>query len=159
MPWPAARDIPIVVMTAHGDRNETLEKLIKAEGVRGYVRKPFEMAEVRGLVRRILAAHKREGAGGAKIVKGEFKLDPKLRTVWVSDRLVATLSPTLAEVLRVLLEAEGPVPREVLLKSVWRDKEGSVAALEKTVQRLREELGGRDARRLQTTSSGYEIVG
>lgn len=155
----AVRDIPVVVMTAHGDRSELLERLIKSDGVRGYVRKPFELSEVRSLVRRILAQHKREGADAARVVKGEIKLDPKMRTVWIADRLVATLSPTLAEVMRVLLEADGPVSREMLLKQVWKDREPSVAALEKTIQRLREDLGARDARRLQTTSSGYELVG
>ncbi len=155
----SVRDIPVVIMTAHGDRSELLERLIKSDGVRGYVRKPFELAEVRSLVRRIVAQYKRENADASRIVKGELKLDPKMRTVWIADRLVATLSPTLAEVLKVLMEAEGPVSREALLKQVWKDKDASVAALEKTIQRLREDLGSRDARRLQTTSSGYEIVG
>jgi DNA-binding response OmpR family regulator len=104
----AVRDVPIVIMTAHGDRHELLERLIKTDGVRGYLRKPFELAEIRSLVKRILAEHKREAPDGTQLVKGELRLDVKLRTVWISDRLVSTLSPTLADVMRVLMEAQGP---------------------------------------------------
>jgi DNA-binding winged helix-turn-helix (wHTH) protein len=88
---------------------------------------------------------------------GEVRLDVKFRTVWVSDRMVATLSPMKAKVLEILLGAKGPVKREKLLQAVWGDL-SSVPALEKTIQRLREDLGD-EGRRLQTTAEGYEIVG
>ena len=71
--------------------------------------------------------------------------------------MVATLSPMKASVLQLLLESKGPVKREKILQSVWGDS-NSAAALEKTIQRLREDLGP-EGRRLQTTAEGYEIVG
>ena len=151
------KDIPIVVMTAHGDKADMLEDSIKAQGVRAYIRKPFELSELRSLVRRMLSQYPRKPAPTAQVAKGELRLDTKTRTVWSSDKLVATLAPTRADLLRVLLEASGPVARERLIKEVW-GSDGSVSALEKTIQRLRQDLG-EDARRLQTTADGYELVG
>jgi len=151
------RDIPIIVMTAHGDKADMLEHSIKAQGVRAYIRKPFELQDMRATVRRLLAQYPRKPVASAQIAKGQLRLDTKTRTVWSSDKLVATLAPTRAELLRVLLQAAGPVTREKLLKEVW-GAEGSVSALEKTVQRLRQDLG-EDAPKLLTTPDGYELVG
>ncbi|MBI3564618.1 MAG: response regulator transcription factor [Elusimicrobia bacterium] len=154
----AVRDIPIVVMTAHGDRPEMLEQTMRDQGVREYVRKPFEMTEIRGAVRRLLAQYPRKPSAPSQVAKGRVRLDVKLRTVWLDDRRVATLAPTRAEVLRLLLQAPGAVTRERLLKEVW-GADGSVAALEKTVSRLREDLGAEISPLLQTTDAGYELVG
>ena len=152
------RDIPIIVMTAHGDKADMLESSIKAQGVREYVRKPFEVAEVKGIVRRMMTQYPRKALPSSQVAKGEVRLDTKFRTVWISDKMVATLSPMKSELLRVLLEAKGPVKREKILQVVWGE-DGSPAALEKTVQRLREDLGPTGSQRLQTTTDGYELVG
>jgi DNA-binding winged helix-turn-helix (wHTH) protein len=44
-----------------------------------------------------------------------------------------------------------------LLQSVWGG-EGSDSALEKTIQRLREDFGP-EGQRIQTVAEGYELVG
>ena len=151
------RDIPIIVMTAHGDKADMLETSIRAQGVREYLRKPFEIAELKSLIKRMLSHYPRHPTTSTQLAKGAVRLDTQFRTVWVDDNRVATLSLTKAEVLKYLLEAKGPVKRDKLLAAVWGDK-GSIAALEKTIQRLREDLGPH-SERLQTTSDGYEIVG
>lgn len=151
------KDIPIIVMTAHGDKADMLEHSIKAQGMRAYLKKPFELGDIRSLVRRMLTQYPRNPVTAAEVAKGEVRLDLKFRTVWVKDRMVATLSPMKASVLQVLLETKGAVKREKLLQSVWGDKT-SVTAMEKTIQRLREDLGA-EGRRLQTTAEGYELVG
>jgi len=151
------RDIPIIVMTAHGDKADMLESSLKAQGARAYLRKPFELAEIRSLVRRMLTQYPRMPVTAAEVAKGQVRLDVKFRTLWISDRNVATLSPKKAHLLELLLTAKGAVKRETLLKEVWDDPK-AVPALEKTIQRLREDLGP-ESRRLQTTADGYEIVG
>jgi two-component system, OmpR family, phosphate regulon response regulator PhoB len=153
----ALRDIPVIVMTAHGDKADMLETSLKAQGARAYLRKPFELAEVRSLVRRMLTQYPRVPITAAEVAKGQVRLDVKFRTLWISDRNVATLSPKKARLLELLLTAKGAVKRETLLKEVWDDPK-AVPALEKTIQRLREDLG-MESRRLQTTADGYEIVG
>lgn len=151
------RDIPIIVMTAHGDKADMLESSLKAQGARAYLKKPFELSEIRSLVRRMLTQYPRAPITAAEVAKGQVRLDVKFRTLWISDRNVATLSPMKARVLEVLLTAKGAVKRETLLKDVWGDPK-AVPALEKTIQRLREDFGD-ESRRLQTTAEGYEIVG
>ena len=153
----ALRDIPIIVMTAHGDKADMLETSLKAQGARAYLRKPFELGELRSLVRRMLVQYPRVPVTATEVAKGQVRLDVKFRTVWISDRNVATLSPMKARVLELLLSAKGGVKREALLQEVWGDAKAG-AALEKTIQRLREDLGA-ESRRLQTTTEGYEIVG
>ena len=153
----ALRDIPIIVMTAHGDKADMLETSLKAQGARAYLRKPFELAELRSLVRRMLAQYPRVPVTAAQVAKGQVRLDVKFRTLWISDRNVATLSPMKARVLELLLASKGAVKRETLLQEVWGDAK-AVPALEKTIQRLREDFGA-ESRRLQTTMEGYEIVG
>lgn len=151
------KDIPIIVMTGHGDKEAMLEHSIKAQGVRAYLKKPFELKEMTALVKRMLAQYPRNPMTASEVAKGAVRLDVKFRTVWVNDRMLATLSPMKASVLQILLGSKGPVKREKLLQAVWGE-EGSVPALEKTIQRLREDLGD-EGRRLQTTAEGYEIVG
>jgi DNA-binding response OmpR family regulator len=153
----ALADIPIIVMTAHGDKASLLEQSIKTHGVRAYLKKPFEIGEIRALVRRMLSQYPRVPVTVAEVAKGEVRLDIKFRTVWIKDRMVATLSPMKASLLQALLQAKGPVKREKLLSAVWGEQ-GSIPALEKTIQRLRDDLG-QDGRRLQTTAAGYELLG
>lgn len=150
------KDIPIVVMTAHGDRTEMLESSIKAQGVRAYLRKPFEIPEFKSTVRRMLAQYPRKPVTNQQVAKGAVRLDTGLRTVWIEDRLVATLTPVKANILRLLIDAKGPVRKDKLLVAL-RDG-GTPAALEKAVSRLREDLG-EDGRRIQTCSDGYELIG
>jgi len=151
------RDIPIIVMTAHGDRPDMLETNIKAYGVREYLRKPFDIHSMKSLIKRMLTQYPRKAAPLSQVAKGVVRLDTQFRTLWVDDKMVGTLSPTKAKLLQQLIEARGPVKREKLLSAVW-GKEGSEAALEKTVQRLREDLG-EHSNRLQTAEEGYELIG
>ena len=151
------REIPVVVMTGHGDEPGMLESDIRAKGARGYVRKPFDIKSLIGMVRRLIADHPRRTI--SCLSKGAVRLDPRLRLVWIHGRLTASLSPRRAAVLRVLLEAPGAVPRNLIMKKVWGSSLHE-AALEKTIQRLREDLGSQeDGHRLQTTANGYELVG
>lgn len=151
------RDIPIIVMTAHSDKADMLESSIKAQGVREYVRKPFEIAHLKSLIKRMLIQYPRKSQAPSQVAKGVVRLDTQFRTVWINDKRVTTLSPTKADLLRVLLEAKGPVKRESLLKAVWGTG-GKNSALEKTIQRLRDDFGD-EGERIQTTGEGYELIG
>lgn len=150
------KDVPVVVMTAHGDKTDMLESSIKAHGVRAYLRKPFDIPEFKSVVRRMLAQYPRKPVTNAQVAKGAVRLDLNFRTVWIDDRLVATLSPVKASLLRLLIEAKGPVRREKL-QGALRDG-GTPSALEKAVSRLREDFGA-EGRRIQTSPDGYELIG
>lgn len=154
----SVRDIPIVVMTAHNDKSDMLENSIRANGVREYVRKPFEVKAVIALARRLISQYPRNPAPPCEVAKGEVRLDTRFRTVWISGKTIATLAPIRAAVLKELLSAKGSVKREKLMQAVWGAGDHA-GALEKTIQRLRDDLGPDGARRIQTTEDGYELIG
>ena len=152
------RDIPIVVITAHSDKADMLEQSIRAHGVREYLRKPFEIKSLISLVKRLISQYPRAPAPPSEVAKGEVRLDTRFRAVCISGQTVATLPPTRAEVLKILIEAKGAVKREKIMSAVWGAGD-HVSALEKTVQRLREDLGPEGGKRIQTTEDGYELIG
>ena len=158
MEHPDLRKIPIIVITAWGGDADAVETQLRAEGVREYIRKPLVIEDLVRLVKRILSENP-QGAlpKGTLVEKGKVRLDMSLRTLWIDDKLVATLPPKRAELLKLLLEAKGPIKREKLLKQVW-EPSAELNLLEKAIQRLREDMG--EARhRIQTTEEGYELVG
>jgi len=154
------RDIPIIVMTAFGDKEDLLERSIRAQGARAYIKKPFEIRELLSIVRRTLKETSEEGASPSegKIVKGAVRLDPKFKTVWINDQRVAILSHKRCALLKTLLQAKGSVKRKKLIQTVWGDT-GSENVLDKTIQRLRQDLGPQEGQRIQTTPDGYEVIG
>jgi DNA-binding response OmpR family regulator len=154
----AAKDIPIIVMTAYpGDAN-FVESSLKALGVLEYIRKPVDVGELLRLVRRMLADGRERSAPSFKLRKGEVRIDPRFRTVWLRDTLVATLAPKRFEVLFLLLQTKGEAAWEDILAKVWGKDGGSKNDLEKTVQRLRQDLGPEAGARVRTTRRGYELV-
>ncbi|MBI4676983.1 MAG: response regulator transcription factor [Elusimicrobia bacterium] len=155
---PVARRIPVIVVTGHADKPGMLEETIKAHGAVEYLRKPFELRELIRLAARVLAKSPGKTQAVETVQKGAVRLDIRYRTVWVGDKLLATLSPQKASLLRLLIEAAGPVRKEKILAALW-GATGRVSALEKTVQRLREDFGRVEGRRIQTAADGYELVG
>lgn len=149
--------LPIIVMTAHGDAKDKIERKVKSFGAREYVRKPFNIKDVIGLVGRTLSRQAAATTSSKNISKGGVRLELGYKTLWIEDRLVATLSPYKVKLLELLLGAKGPVHREKLILGIW-GKTGNPAVLEKLVQRLREDLG-EESRRLQTSEEGYELIG
>ena len=60
--------------------------------------------------------------------KGLVAADPVLLSVWVDDKLVGTVHNKEFAVLRVLLESEGPVKRERLMKDLgYRAEQDAIA--------------------------------
>lgn len=151
------REIPIIVMTAHGDAKDKIERQVKTFGAREYVRKPFNIKDVIGLVGRTLSQQASATTKSKCVSKGVVRLELGFKTLWIEDHLAATLSPYKVKLLELLLAAKGPVGREKLILGIW-GKNGNPAVLEKLIQRLREDLGA-ESRRLQTSEEGYELIG
>lgn len=155
---PDLRRIPVIVMTAYGGGgSRVLEQTVRALGAVEYLEKPFKVSELVRRVKQCLARHPRPAEPGRETVAGDFRLDSRLKTVRVKDKLVATLPGLRYALLAALAGAEGPMERQALLRKVWGEESGSLSALEKTVSRLRQDLGT-EAYRLKTTAEGYELV-
>ncbi len=152
---PATRDVPIIVMTAFYDTASLVESEIRKLGVIEYMRKPVRLSELVRALRR-LEPDKPAAREPAAVSKGRLRLEPTSRGVWLDDRLIATLPPTRFSALLALAEAAGPVARARLMRRVW-NRDDCESSLEKTIQRLREDLG-LAAGLLRTTDDGYELA-
>src|SRR5204862_108011 len=126
-------------------------------GVLEYIRKPIQMKELLSSVRRVLGPRSSRTAPNLQLRKGAVRIDPKFRTVWINDKLVATLPPKRFEVLFSILQHKGEVRWEAIVKNVW-GPEGTKNDREKTVQRLREDLGAGESYRIKTTPNGYALT-
>lgn len=156
---PELRAIPVIMMTAMIDDENKIEQALKQQSSVKYLRKPFHINELVDLINRTLHASPfKNRIPPSAIVKGVIRLDPKCRTIWIGDRLLATVSTKKVQLLLALLEADGAVKRSKLLEKVW-GKAGQPNTLEKTIQRLREDFGPEQCFRLVTTRDGYELVG
>lgn len=148
------KSIPVIVCTAYSNEPGLFESVIRPLGVVEYLRKPVRMEDLVRLIKRVAA-----GPGADRpppILKGSMRLDEAQCSVWADDRLVATLTRLRFSLLRELAVSKGPVDRARLMEKVW-GRGDCEAVLEKTIQRLREDLGELAAR-LRTTESGYELV-
>lgn len=150
------REVPVIVTTAFSEAPEALEAKVRPLGIVEYLRKPFQIEELVRVLRRVTQPAEARGRP-PPIRKGRFRLDPAQRTVWIDDRLIASLTDVRFAVLRELARAAGPVARAKLMRAVW-GRTGRDATLEKTIQRLRENLGAA-ADALRTTDAGYELAG
>src|SRR5579863_2253170 len=128
---PELKTLPVIVLTAMADDENKLERELKNLGSVWYVRKPFNLRELTELIRRVLKTQAAQLPAPPSVSKGALRLDPKCRTLWIQDRLIATLSPKKARLVQALLESQGPVKRLKLLEKVW-DREGEINTLEKT---------------------------
>jgi DNA-binding response OmpR family regulator len=151
----ATRDIPVIVLTAYPADANFFESEIKALSPVEYLRKPVQMEELLKVIRRVLSTRKTKPPF-AVWKRGVFRIMPEAKSVWIGGTLIASLPPKRFEVLFHLLQREGEVPWEELLRKIW-GRDGIKNDLEKTVQRLRADLGA-EGYRLSTTRGGYQLV-
>jgi len=158
-----AQDVPIVIVTGFGDEAGLLKKAVELWGAAAYLRKPVLAEDLIRTVKLILERFPRQARPAAmkplkELCKGCVRLRPESLTVWIDDRLVATLPPKEFALIECLARAPGPVPKEALLKVIGHGT-GDMNALKQTIYRLRLAFGPQESRRIKTNSGGYELVG
>lgn len=151
----ATRDIPVIVLTAYPSDVNFFESEIKALGAIEYLRKPVRNEDLVAAIKRMLGDH-RPRPTFAVWKRGVFRIMPESKSVWIGGRMIANLAPKRFEVLFHLIQSKGEVPWEELVRKIW-GRDGNKNDLEKTVQRLREDLGD-EAFRLSTTRKGYQLL-
>ena len=151
----ATRDIPIVVLTAYPADVNFFESEIKALGAVEYLRKPVRLDELVKTIKRLLSSRATK-APPSVWQRGVFRIMSETKSVWIGGTLVASLAPKRFEVLYHLLQSEGEMSSAELVLKIW-GRDGTKNDLEKTVQRLREDLG-KDGCRLSTTRNGYHLA-
>ncbi len=155
----SAREIPIIVMTSYFEDARFFESSVRTLGIVEYLKKPIDLQELKSLLRRILSQSAAHPSPEPGLRKGAVRVDAALGAVWINDRLITTLPPKRFEVLRALLESPGPAPIDKLLAKIWGADPQHRNTLEKTVERLRRDLGPVEGARIRTTAEGYELIG
>jgi len=155
-------EIPLIFMTAQ----DTIEAKLQGFniGADDYICKPYNHQELVARVQAVLRRIKKHGnVGNQSIRVGQFELFPAELKVVVDGRPSLTLTPTEAQVLRVLMSNPGQVVnRDQLLVEVWNDNENSSNIVDVYVRRLRMKLEA-DAEKPQYILSvrgiGYKFIG
>jgi DNA-binding response OmpR family regulator len=141
------------MLTAAGTIEERVDGL--SLGADDYLPKPFAFAE---LVARIRAlARRAQPATPPVLVRGDLRLDPRLRVVLRAGRRLSLTSKEMA-VLELLMAADGAVvSTEELLERGWDENADPFTNTVKvTISRLRRKLG--DPPLIETVSqAGYRI--
>jgi DNA-binding response OmpR family regulator len=136
----AARDIPIIMLTA---KSEEMDKLVGlGVGADDYVTKPFSPRELVARIRAVLRrAQRRPLQPGDVVQVGSVRINPTLRTVERNGRPV-DLTAREFDLLLFLASNPGQVfSREQLLDHVWDFHfAGDTSTVTVHVRRLREKL-------------------
>jgi two-component system alkaline phosphatase synthesis response regulator PhoP len=157
----AARELPILMLTARGDEDDVLRGF--EAGADDYLIKPFSprvlVARVRAILRRVgLEGEEREGA----VEVGGLSLDARTREVTV-DSAPVDLTSLEFDLLHALVDHPGWVySREQLLEQVWGyDYLGDSRVIDVHVANLRKKLGDDpvDPRFIRTVRGvGYKFL-
>jgi two-component system KDP operon response regulator KdpE len=138
-------DVPIIVLTAVGTEESTVEGLEKH--AEDYIVKPFRYRELRARINRVLERSKHLlPPRHFEILPGELSVDFARHVIVLRDGEVS-LTPTESRLLTCL--ARNPnrvVSREILMDEVWPDQEGDPLRLKVAVHRLRVKLERRSER-------------
>jgi DNA-binding response OmpR family regulator len=143
-------------MTAYPAEAHFFESEVKTLGQIEYLRKPVQMEELVKTIKRMLRA-RADSPPFAVWHRGAMRIIAESKSVWIGERMIANLAPKRFEVLYHLMQTRGEVTWQELVDKIW-GKDGTKNDLEKTVQRLREDLGP-EAYLLSTTRNGYQLIG
>ncbi len=146
---------PVIVMTSFHAEAGFMESDVASLPPIEYLRKPVRPEDLLPRLRALL------GGAGAKPpaecwVSGGLRFFPDSRSVWAGNRMIAVLPPKRFGLLVELSRGSGEVPWHELVRKLW-GRSGRKNDLEKTVERLRRDLGDQ-AYRVETTRCGYRLV-
>lgn len=132
---------PIIVVTA---RIDTVDAVVGLEsGADDYVRKPFDMTELKARIRALLRRKQeiQEVTGGESLRAGDIIIDDKAYRVWKGEREIE-LSATEFRLLVELVSHKGRVlTRDTLIENVWGyDYLGGSRLVDMAVKRLRAKI-------------------
>jgi DNA-binding response OmpR family regulator len=136
----AARDVPIIMLTAKSEETDMLVGL--GVGADDYVTKPFSPRELVARVQAVLRrAQNRQRQPGDVVQVGTLRINPQLRTVERNGRPVE-LTAREFDLLFFLASNPGQVfTREQLLDQVWDFHfPGDTSTVTVHVRRLREKI-------------------
>lgn len=154
----ATRDIPIILLTARGEEEDTIRGL--DTGADDYIVKPFALSLLLARMRAVLR-RARPALAWEQLERGDVVVDLGAHRVTRAGR-EAHLGPTEYRLLRHLMEHPGRVfSREQLLNAVWgRDAYVEPRTVDVHVRRLRKALNGEGKPDIIRTvrAAGYSLA-
>jgi DNA-binding response OmpR family regulator len=143
----ARGDVPILMLTARGDVDDRVEGL--ESGADDYLPKPFKFKELLARARALL--RRRQAVGERVMAAGPLRLNRDTREVAVDGQAVA-LTPREFDLLELLLSRPRQVfTRGLIMERLWGDPDApDTNVLDVHVKALREKIGDRDRRLIQT---------
>jgi two-component system KDP operon response regulator KdpE len=113
----AKTQIPIIVLSVRGEERTKVQAL--DAGADDYITKPFGIEELLARVRANLRRARTRESEVGPVEKGDFKIDPGARTVFVKDRAIR-LTPKEFDLLVYFARHAGKVvTHRTLLSAVW----------------------------------------
>lgn len=129
--------VPILMLTG---RSETSDVVLGLEaGADDYLKKPFEIAELRARVRALLRRSRADGDGPIKV--GVFEIEPASFTARKQGQAIDLTVTEFRLLLELVRNAGRALSREDLVRRVW-DYEflGNSRLVDMAVKRLREKV-------------------
>jgi DNA-binding response OmpR family regulator len=132
---------PVIIMTGDAGSADLLASACKNMAVSGFVRKPFDWADLSALIRKTLAANPKSlrEAPPNVITRGPLRIDVKLRRAFVKGKPLK-LGPRRFELLLTLSRSKDGFPSPVLCALIWGSNRRASHVLIETVRRLRADL-------------------
>lgn len=143
------RRLPVLVMTARDDAGGVLASAAAAVGANGFLVKNFGENELLSQVRRLLVPRKNIAA--RVLARGRVLVDIETQRVWIAGSQ-KTIGPQRFELLCILLRRLEGVSCEELVGQGW-----DPATVRKTIQRLKHDLGLKDA--IVCCRKAYKFLG
>lgn len=136
----ATADIPVIMVTAKGDRLDKVRGLDC--GADDYVTKPFDILELIARIKAVLRRSKAKQNTSEVLECGGIEADLPQRRITVSGNEI-TLTYKEFELLVYLMENKGKVvTRTTLLDKIWNtDFEGESRTVDVHIRTLRQKLG------------------
>lgn len=153
---PATSEIPVIMLTAKGDRLDKIKGL--DGGADDYVTKPFDILELISRVRAVLRRSSQSSPQNNQLSCGKITINTSSHKVY-TDGTEVILTYKEYELLSILIANKGNViSRSSLLDKVWGiDFEGESRTLDVHIRSLRQKLGD-SAKYIETVRNvGYRV--
>jgi DNA-binding response OmpR family regulator len=148
---------PIIILTGQDSEADAVQALDSE--VNDCIGKPFRFVVLLARIRALLRQFESSDDAGFQI--GAYTFQPTSKTLIDADGVTLRLTEKEAAILRFLLRADQPAPREELLKHVWGYNPAvTTHTLETHIYRLRQKIEDNpaDAQVLVTEAGGYRLV-
>ena len=134
--------VPIIMLTAKSD---DMDKILGLDyGADDYITKPFNILEVKAIIKAIMRRTNPEVTGTVntdEIISGDIRMSTESRRVYVKEQEL-NLTGKEFDLLLLLVQNPGKVySRDALLTAVWgEDYPGDARTVDVHIRRLREKL-------------------